>query len=90
MPHQVLSVIVNALRKSKNKLRKITILKTCIQKEGLPVFVLGLVLKNNQRRRAMGTKGKKKTKQKTLSDIFLKLTENTTKDLISLKYYLPL
>lgn len=65
--HQVLAIIITALRKSKNKIKKNIILETWIQRKGLPVFVLDLVLKNNQRRRAMGTTGKKK---KNFSHIF--------------------
>lgn len=66
MLHQVLAVILTTLRKSKNEIKKNIILETWIQRKGLPVFVLDLVLRNNQRRRAMGTKGK----NKTFSDIF--------------------
>lgn len=69
MLHQVLAIIFMALRKSRNKIKKNTTLETWIQRKGLPVFVLGLVLKNNQRKRAMGTKGKK-NKNKTFSDVF--------------------
>ena len=54
-----------ALRKSKNKIKKNT-LETWKQRKGLPIFVLGLVLKNNQRKRAMGTKGKNKTNKQNL------------------------
>ena len=58
--HEVLAVTVNALRKSKNQMQKNIILESWIQKNELPVFVLDLVLKNNRRRRATGTKGGKK------------------------------